>query len=98
MSYFHYVGTKHILHVRILAPSTNGDFSLHHLVLTGSGAHPASNPIGTRMKQLGSYANNLLHLVPKAKKDCTYATTLWPRLIMQVTDTSTYHMCLMWST
>jgi hypothetical protein len=74
MSYFHYVRTKHILHVRILTPSKNEDFSLLHLVLTGFGVHPNSNTIDTRITQLGPYANHLLHLVPKAP-------TLRPRLI-----------------
>jgi hypothetical protein len=33
-------------------PAGAGNFSLHHLVQNGSGAHPASYPMGTR----GSYA------------------------------------------
>jgi hypothetical protein len=29
-------------------PAEDGNFSLHHRVQTGSGAHPASDPMGTR--------------------------------------------------
>jgi hypothetical protein len=32
---------------RVRFPAGTGDFSLHHLVQNGSGAHPASYPIGT---------------------------------------------------
>jgi hypothetical protein len=37
---------------RVLFPAGSGNFSLYHRVQNGSGAHPASNPMGTR----GSYA------------------------------------------
>jgi hypothetical protein len=33
---------------RVRFPAGDGNFSLHHLVQNGSGAHPASYPIGTR--------------------------------------------------
>jgi hypothetical protein len=33
---------------RVRFPAGAGNFSLHHRVQTGSGAHPASYPIGTR--------------------------------------------------
>jgi hypothetical protein len=34
---------------RVLFPTGAGNFSLHHRVQTGSGAHPASYPMGTRV-------------------------------------------------
>jgi len=37
---------KYISGVRV--PLGAGNFSLHHSVCTGSGAHPASYPMGTR--------------------------------------------------
>jgi hypothetical protein len=33
---------------RVLFPAGAGNFSLHHRVQNGSGAHPASYPIGIR--------------------------------------------------
>jgi hypothetical protein len=33
---------------RVRFPAGAGKFSLHHCVQTGSGAHPASCPVGTR--------------------------------------------------
>jgi hypothetical protein len=33
---------------RVHFPAGAGNFSLHHRVLNGSGAHPASYPMGTR--------------------------------------------------
>jgi hypothetical protein len=33
---------------RVLFPTGAGNFSLHHRVQNGSGAHPASYPMGTR--------------------------------------------------
>jgi hypothetical protein len=33
---------------RVRFPAEAGNFSLHHRVQNGSGAHPASYPIGTR--------------------------------------------------
>jgi hypothetical protein len=32
----------------VRVPAGTGNFSLHHRVQTGSGAHPASYPVGTR--------------------------------------------------
>jgi hypothetical protein len=32
----------------VRVPAGAGNFSLHHCVQTGSGAHPASYPLGTR--------------------------------------------------
>jgi hypothetical protein len=37
-------------------PAGVGNFSLHHRVQNGSGAHPASYPIGTRGSFLGGKA------------------------------------------
>jgi hypothetical protein len=38
---------------RVRFPAGAGNFSLHHRVQTGSGAHPASYPMGTRALSLG---------------------------------------------
>jgi len=32
---------------------STGNFSLHHCIQTGAGAHPASSPMGTGMLSLG---------------------------------------------
>jgi len=37
----------------VRVPARAGDFSLHHRVQTGSEAHPASYPMGTRGSFLG---------------------------------------------
>jgi hypothetical protein len=37
-------------------PAGDGNFSLHHRVQNGSGAHPASYPMGTRGPLLGGKA------------------------------------------
>jgi hypothetical protein len=41
---------------RVRFPAGAGNFSLHHPVQTGSGARPASYPMGTRGSFLGSKA------------------------------------------
>jgi hypothetical protein len=41
---------------RVLFPAGAGDFSLHQHVQNGSGAHPASYPMGTRGFFLGDKA------------------------------------------
>jgi hypothetical protein len=38
---------------RVRLPEGAGNFSLHHRVQNGSGAHPASYPMGTRALSLG---------------------------------------------
>jgi hypothetical protein len=38
---------------RVRFPAGAGNFSLHHRVQNGSGAHPASYPMGTRCYSLG---------------------------------------------
>jgi hypothetical protein len=42
--------------VRVRFPAGVGNFSLHHRVQNGSGAHPASYPIGTRCSFSGGEA------------------------------------------
>jgi hypothetical protein len=50
----------------VRVPAGAGDFSLHHRIQTGSGAHPASYPMGTSgslpeegvLKQLGREADH----------------------------------------
>jgi hypothetical protein len=41
---------------RVRFPEGGGNFSLHHRVQNGSGAHPASYPTGTRGSFLGAKA------------------------------------------
>jgi hypothetical protein len=41
---------------RVRFPVRAGNFSLHHRVQKGSGAHPASYPMGTRGSFLGGKA------------------------------------------
>jgi hypothetical protein len=43
----------------ISVPAGAGNFSLHHRVQTGSGAHPASYPTGTRGSFPGAKAAGL---------------------------------------
>jgi hypothetical protein len=52
--------------VRVAARA--GNFSLHHLVQTGSGAHPASNPVGTRAISLDLNLTTHLHLVLMSRR------------------------------
>jgi hypothetical protein len=56
---------------RIRFPAGAGNFSLHHRVQKGSGAHPASYPMGTRdsflgIKRPGREAAHL-HLMPRSR-------------------------------
>jgi hypothetical protein len=41
---------------RVRFPAGAGNFSFHHCVQNGSGAHPASYPMGTRGSFLGGKA------------------------------------------
>jgi hypothetical protein len=41
---------------RVRFPAGVANFSLHHRVQNGSGAHPASNPMGTRHNFPGAKA------------------------------------------
>jgi hypothetical protein len=63
---------------RVRIPAGAGNFSLHHRVQTGSGAHPACYPMGTGgsfpgVKRLGCEAD--LHLVPRSKNEWRYTST-----------------------
>jgi hypothetical protein len=60
-------------------PAGAGKFSLHHRVQNGTGAHPASYPMGTRGSFPGGKAaearNSPLHLVPRSKNEWSYIAT-----------------------
>jgi hypothetical protein len=52
----------------------------HHRVQNGSGAHPASYPMGTRgsfpgVKRPGVKLTTHLHLVPRSKNEGNYTST-----------------------
>jgi hypothetical protein len=59
---------------RVAVPAGTGNFSLHHRVQNGSGARPASYPMGTRGSFPGGKATGVrgmkltthLHLVPRS--------------------------------
>jgi hypothetical protein len=59
----------------VRVPAENGNFSLHHRVQNGSGAHPTSYPMCNRgcssgVKRPGREADHSpthLHLVPKSR-------------------------------
>jgi hypothetical protein len=42
------------LHLITVSYDKTWEFSLHHRVQTGSGAHPASHPVGTGGKAVGA--------------------------------------------
>jgi hypothetical protein len=48
-------------------PARAGKFSLHHRVQNGSGAHPASHPMGTGVKRPGVKLTAPLHLVQRPR-------------------------------
>jgi hypothetical protein len=50
-----------------------GNFSLHHRVQNGSGAHPASYPMGGSFP--GVKLSTHLHLVPRSKNEWSYTST-----------------------
>jgi hypothetical protein len=62
-------------------PAWAGNFSLHHRVQNGSGAHPASYPMRTRgsfpgrVKRPGREADHSPHLVPRPKNEWSYTST-----------------------
>jgi hypothetical protein len=65
---------------RVRFPAGAGNFSLHHRVQNGSGAHPASYPIGTRGsfpggKAAGAWSWPHLRLVPRSKNEWNYTST-----------------------
>jgi hypothetical protein len=62
---------------RVRFPAGTGNFSLHHRVQNGSGAHPASYPIGIKavslgVKRPGSEAD---HLMSRSKNAWSYTST-----------------------
>jgi hypothetical protein len=65
---------------RVRFPAGAGIFSLHHRVQNGSGAHPASYPMGTRgglslgVKRAGREADHSPHLVPRSKNEWSYTS------------------------
>jgi hypothetical protein len=66
---------------RVRFPVGAGKFSLHYRVQNGSGAHPASYPMGTRGSFPGGKAaggvklTTHLHLVPRSKNEWSYTFT-----------------------
>jgi hypothetical protein len=57
-------------------PAGAGNFSLHHCVQIGSGAHPASYPMGTRGSFPGSKAvGREADHSPRSKKEWSYSYT-----------------------
>jgi hypothetical protein len=59
-------------------PARAGNFSLHHRVQNGSGAHPASYPMGTKGSFLGGNAAGReadLRLMPRSKNVWSYIST-----------------------
>jgi hypothetical protein len=67
-------------------PAGDGNFSLHHRVQNGSGAYPASYPIGIRGSFPGGKAAGAwkltthLHLVPRSNNEWSYTSTPLIRL------------------
>jgi hypothetical protein len=66
---------------RVRFPVEAGNFSLHHRVKNGSGAHPASYPMGTRGSFPGGKAaggvklTTHLQIAPRSKNECSYTST-----------------------
>jgi hypothetical protein len=65
---------------RVRFPAGAGNFSLHHHVQNGSGAHSASYSVGTRALSRGAKLTTHLHLVPRSKNAWSHTTTLPIRL------------------
>jgi hypothetical protein len=59
----------------VRVPAGAGYFSLHRYVQPGSGAHPASYPMGTRGSLPGGKAATHLHLVLRSRNACSYTST-----------------------
>jgi hypothetical protein len=55
---------------RVRFPAEAGNFSLHHRIQNGSGAHPASYLMGRGVK-----LSTHLHLVPRSMNECSYTST-----------------------
>jgi hypothetical protein len=65
---------------RVRSSAGAGNFSLHHCVQNGSGAHPASYQMGSgalsRSKAAGARLTTYLLLVPKSKNEWSYTPLL----------------------
>jgi hypothetical protein len=59
----------------VRVPTWAGNFSLHHRVQTGSGAHPASYPVGTRISFLEGEADHSPPSSAEAKNVWIYTFT-----------------------
>jgi hypothetical protein len=65
---------------RVRFPAGVGNFSLHHRIQNGSGAHPPSYPMGTEGSFPGVKAargvslTTHLHLVPRSKNEWSYTS------------------------
>jgi hypothetical protein len=75
---------------RVRFPTRSGNFSLHHRVQNGSGAHPASYPVGTRVsfsggkvRRPGREAN---HSPPSSAK-----VKEWAELYLHSLNTLSWH-------
>jgi hypothetical protein len=70
---------------RVRFPAGAGNFSLHHRVQNGSGAHPASYPLGTTMgfytglKRPGREADHSPVSDAEVKNACSY-TRVYPKV------------------
>jgi hypothetical protein len=66
---------------RVRFPAGAGNFSHHHCIQNGSGAHPALHPMGTRVSFPGGKAargvklTTHLHLAPRSKNEWSYTST-----------------------
>jgi hypothetical protein len=89
---------------RVRFPTGAGNFSLHHRVQNGSGAHPASYPVVTRgsfawVKLLNLNLTNHLHIVSRSKNAWSYTFTppyvfmAW--CLVKHSDNVTFTCCLM---
>jgi hypothetical protein len=80
-----FIGTGKLLArgSRVRFPAGAGNFSLHQHIQTGSGAHPASYPVGTRGSFAGvkrpvreaDHSPPSSDLVPRSKNDWSYTST-----------------------
>jgi hypothetical protein len=65
---------------RVRFPAGAGNFSLHHRVQNGSGAHPSSYPMGTRgsfpgVKRPGVKLTTHLYVMQRSKNEWSYTST-----------------------
>jgi hypothetical protein len=84
----------------VLFPAEAGNFSLHHRVQNGSGAHPDSYPMATRGsfpggKAAGAWSWPHLHLVSRSKSEWSYTSTppirLWRGAQLKHRDNFTFY-------